>query len=154
MTRKVFLKAMVAVVVVFGLLVFPSDLAAQGNRGAAFNRVQEVQARHTDALLAIKDVVGTAIGLGQGGQPVLLVLLANGGVAIPNSLDGVQVRPLLTGAFYAYGKPIDGVHNPPHGDDPPDDDPVDPTARFERPVPIGVSTGNEEECFAGTMQGH
>jgi hypothetical protein len=28
---------------------------------------------------------------------------------------------------------------------------VDPRARFARPVPIGVSTGNERECIAGTI---
>jgi hypothetical protein len=28
---------------------------------------------------------------------------------------------------------------------------VNPTARFPRPVPIGVSTGNEGECSAGTI---
>ena len=81
MTRKVFLKAMVTVVAVFGLLVLPSVLAAQGNSGAAFDRVREVQEANTDALMDRPGVVGTAIGAGQGGQLVVVVLVERPGIA-------------------------------------------------------------------------
>ena len=155
MTRKVFLKAMVTVVALLGLLVFPNALSAQGNSEAAFNRVKAVQEANTDALMAINGVVGTAIGLGQNAQPILLVLLANGGVPnIPASLGGVQVRPLLTGTFYASDKPGPNGHDHGGGDDPPpDDDPPSdpsPTERWPRPVPIGVSTGHPV-ITAGTI---
>jgi hypothetical protein len=106
--------------------------------------------------MAIDGVVGTAIGLGQGAQPVVLVLLEHGGVRdIPEDLEGVPVRRLVTGKIYALV--------PPEGKGPPDgkgpggggggDDegsPVDPTARFDRPVPIGVSTGHPD-ITAGTI---
>jgi len=147
MTRQIFLKAMVTVVAVLGLLVFPSVLAAQGNSASAFERVREVQARHTDALMARKGVVGTAIGLGQGGQPVLLVLLEKAGVAIPTSLEGVQVRPLVTGKIYAV--PKGGKPDKPGGGGKGGEE-VDPKSRFDRPVPIGVSTGHPD-ITAGTI---
>ena len=128
MTRQVFLKAMVTVVAVFGLLVFPNVLAAQGNSN--FDRVKSVQEAHTDALMDRPGVVGTAIGLGQGGQLVVLVLLERPGVAgIPAALNGVPVQVVLTGEIIALS----------HA-----------TGRFARPVPIGVSTGHPD-ITAGTI---
>ena len=148
MTRQVFLKAMVTVVAVFGLLVFPSVLAAQGNSQQAFEHVKAVQEAHTDALMARTGVVGTAIGSGQGAQPVILVLLEYGGVAIPTSLEGVQVRPLVTGIIYALNKPPHDHNGGDDGEDPPPPD--EPPLWRERPVPCGVSTGHPA-ITAGTL---
>ena len=129
MTRQVFLKAMVTVVAVLGLLVFPSILAAQGNSQQAFERVKAVQEAHTDALMARPGVVGTAIGAGQGGQLVVVVLLERPGVAgIPAALNGVPVQVVVTGRIIALS----------HA-----------KTRF-RPVPIGVSTGHPA-ITAGTL---
>ena len=150
MTRQVFLKAMVTAVAVFGLLVFPSVLTAQGNSASAFARVKEVQERNTDKLLAINGVVGTAIGRGQGGQPVMLVLLEVGGVStIPNSLEGVPVRPLVIGKIYAVAKPA-GKGGGKGGGGGGEEPPPDPTSRWPRAVPIGVSTGHPS-ITAGTL---
>ncbi|MCH7920809.1 MAG: hypothetical protein IIC50_22895 [Planctomycetes bacterium] len=150
MTRQVFLKAMVTAVAVFGLLVFPSVLTAQGNSASAFARVKEVQERNTDKLLARNGVVGTAIGLSQGGQPVMLVLLEVAGVpTIPDSLEGVQLRPLVIGKIYAVAKPA-GKGGGKGGGGGGEDPPLDPTSRWPRAVPIGVSTGHPS-ITAGTL---
>ena len=69
MTRQMFLKSVLAVVVA---LVFPTTLWGQGNSAAAFDRVKAVQEANTNALMAKAGVVGTAIGAGQGAQPIVL----------------------------------------------------------------------------------
>ena len=130
MSRRIFLRTMLAIVVaVFGLVSLSGNLYAQGPGDEAFDRVAEVQEIHTDALMAKPGVVGTAIGLGQGGQPVLLVLLEYGGVpGIPESLENVPVRVMVPGKFYARGD----------------------TTSKHRPAPIGVSTGHPD-ITAGTI---
>ena len=98
--------------------------------------VMAIQDRHTRDLLAIPEVVGTATGLSDTGNPVVLVLTRNEvapGV-VPASLEGVQTAVRVTGEITALaGK---GFNN---------------TAVLTPPVPIGVSTGNIGECSAGTI---
>jgi len=133
MTRRVFCKILLVVVAILGLFVLSGVLSAQGNSDTAFERVKAVQEAHTNRLMAIKDVEGTAIGFDQNNQPALKVFTAGPGVrGIPKTLDGVAVQVVVTGKIYALV------------------DPVDPTARFPRPVPIGVSTGHPD-ITAGTI---
>ena len=96
-------------------------------------------ARHTDRLLEIPGVVGTAVGLGEDGQAVVDIFAERPGVAgIPDSFDGVPARIHVTGKIYAQ---------------------ADPTSSFPRPVPIGVSTGSDRlfldgglsYCSSGTL---
>lgn len=104
------------------------------------------QKRHTDDLLTIPDVVGTAVGLTADGRPTVKVYTKRPGrVGIPDSLDGVPVEVEETGEFFALH------HRPDHGAGVGGSTKVDPTSEFPRPVPIGVSTGNEGECSAGTI---
>ena len=151
MLRRTFLNVLLAaVVLVAGILATSGILFAQGRSQDAFERVAAVQARQTGALMARPGVVGTAIGLGQGDQPVLLVLVEDGGVpGIPQSVEGVPVRPLVTGKIYALAPP-EGKGKPPKDDPPPEDPDLDPTSRWPRPVPIGVSTGHPS-ITAGTI---
>ncbi len=130
MSRRIFLRTLLAIVVaVFGLLSLSANLYAQGPGDEAFDRVAEVQEIYTEALMADPAVVGTGIGLGGGARPVLLVLLEHGGVpGIPENLEGVPVRVMVTGKIYARG---------------------DTTAKY-RPAPIGVSTGHPD-ITAGTI---
>jgi len=145
MTRRFFSKLLLVVVAVFGLLVLSSMLSAQGRSQDAFERVKEVQERHTDRLMAIEGVEGTAVGLDDSDRPAVKVFLENPGVrGIPRELDGVPVHPVVTGKFYALPKP----EKPPGK---PGGQKIDPKKRFGRPVPIGVSTGNELECSSGTI---
>jgi hypothetical protein len=115
--RKLFPMLLVAVLTLCAL-VLPGTLSAQGNREEAFARVQEVQERHTEKLLAKGGVVGTAIGLDEDEQPVVLVLLEKEGVPdIPAELEGIPVRRVVTGTIYALpkgGKPAaPGAKTPP-----------------------------------------
>lgn len=147
MSRRIFCRIALIVLVVWGFLAFSGVLFAQGRSEDALTRAIEVQERHTDELMAKPGVVGTAIGEGQGARPVILVLLEAGGVpGIPDSLEGVPVRPLITGKVYALAKP-DGKP----GGGKPGGGSLSPTDKWPRPVPIGVSTGNKGECSAGTI---
>jgi hypothetical protein len=97
------------------------------------------QRRHTPVLMAIPEVIGTAIALSEAGKPAILVLTEEAVEAgvIPRNLEGMPVIVKVTGKIFALKKPP-GTS-------------VDLRARFMRPVPIGVSTGNEGECSAGTI---
>ncbi len=146
MSRRILCKILLVVVAILGLFVLSGVLSAQGNSETAFERVRAVQERHTNSLMAIKGVVGTAIGL-DGNAHVIKVLVEEPGVAgIPKKLGGVPVQPVVTGKIYALKKP-DKPGKPPKPEPEP---PVDPTARFDRPVPIGVSTGHPA-ITAGTI---
>lgn len=106
-----------------------------------------IQKRHTDRLLAILEVVGTAVGLTAEGQPAVKVYTKAAGVAgIPDSLEGIPVEVEVTGAFYALPESRKGSSPSGKGGTG-----INPTSRFPRPVPIGVSTGNEGQCSAGTI---
>jgi len=146
MSRRIFCKVLLVAVAVFSLLVLSSVLSAQGRSDEAFERVREVQERHTDALMARPGVVGTAVGLDQDVRPVVTVFTEYEGVpGIPRRLDGVLVQVAITGKIYALPKP----ENPGGGKGGGKEN-VDPTARFDRPVPIGVSTGHPD-ITAGTI---
>lgn len=108
------------------------------------------QERHTNALLAIDGVNGTAVGHGPEGRPNVIVLTVRAGVSgIPAVLDGIPVRTTVIGEVVALAK--GGQKGPPPKDDPPDDDPpLNPTDRFPRSVPIVVSTGHPA-ITAGTI---
>lgn len=106
--------------------------------------VMAVQGRHTLKLMAMPEVVGTATGLSEAGRPAIMVFTKNAverGI-IPESLEGILVAVKITGEIVAMKGPPPGKVKKVK---------VKPTARFDRPVPIGVSTGNESECSAGTI---
>lgn len=128
MTRRIFCKVLLVVVAIFSVLVLSSVLLAQGRSEEALEHVKEVQDRHTDELMARPGVVGTAVGLGDdGGYAVLVLLERPGVVGIPRGLEGVPVQVVVTGKIYALT-----------------------TGRYDRPVPIGVSTGHPD-ITAGTI---
>ena len=103
---------------------------------------------HVDRLLRTDGVVGVGVGLTAGGEAAVVILTEGPGVGgLPRRLDGVSVVIKVTGAFNAINRPVDGNHD--HGDDTSTNN--DPTSRFVRPVPLGVSTGNGTSCSAGTI---
>ncbi len=124
-------------------LHFGSALAAVNSGGAVhrpdkfdpFVRAAiEVQNWHTEWLMRVPGIVGTATGVGPGGKPVIKVFTTRTGIPeIPAALDGVPVRVEMTGRFVALNQ-HDG----------------DPAAWHPRPVPIGVSTGHPA-ITAGTI---
>jgi hypothetical protein len=103
-----------------------------------------VQKRQTDRLLSIPEVVGTAVGLTADGQPAIKVYAKAETKNVPLSLEDFPVEVEVTGEFRALAP--SGTPNPNAANGG-----IDPTSRFSRPVPIGVSTGNEGECSAGTI---
>jgi hypothetical protein len=100
------------------------------------------QSRHTDRLLRIKGVVGTAVALDAQGKAEMRVFTRDAGVrGLPATLDGTPVSVVVTGpirALVATATAGAGAA-------------VNPRARFARPVPIGISTGNQRECISGTI---
>ena len=156
MKKRMFSKALLAVVVMFGILALSGVVSSQGMSQEAFERVKEVQEMHTQHLLGVKGVEGTAIGLNLHARPALKVFVSKWDVTgIPRNLDGIPVQVVVTGKFYALAK--GGIPGKPPVEDPPTPDPeeppevpIDPTARFDRPVPIGVSTGHPD-ITAGTI---
>ena len=151
MSRRIFCKVLLAAVAIFTISVLSGVLAAQGRSDAAFERVKEVQKKHTAGLMKIKGVVGTAIGLDENNKPAIKVLTAKRGVAgIPKKLDDVTVQTIVTGKFYALPKP-ENPGKPDKPSKPGNGKNINPKKRFDRPVPIGVSTGNEGECSSGTI---
>lgn len=118
--------------------VFGGNDQASAAGETDLGRAIAAQEANTVALMAIDGVIGTAVGQGSGGGHVVLALTERGGVSgIPGAVDGVVVRPYVTGKILAQPKP---------GSSPS----VDPTARFSQPVPIGVSTGHPD-ITAGTI---
>ncbi len=120
----------------------PPDLPFFGARGDAptaavsqyvFAAVMAAQESATEDLLRVPGVVGTAVGLGPNGQPVVKVYLSHAGVeGLPASFAGHQLVQEVTGEIVALGDmPIPSSS----------EGPIDPKVRFPRPVPIGVSTG-------------
>ena len=148
MTRRIFRKVLLVIVAIFGLLVLSGVLSAQGRRrGNAFDRVRKAQERHTERLMAMDGVEGTAVGVDQSGQLAVKVFTARHGVAgIGKKLDGVPVHVVVTGKIYALAK--GGKSGKPPK---PNAEPLGkPLLWYERPVPIGVSTGHPD-ITAGTI---
>ncbi len=110
-------------------------------------RAITAQEKHNPQLLGTPGVVGTAVGLTAEGKPGVKVYTERAGVSgIPETLDGIPVEVQITGKITAL-KPGQGLNQ---GKGPKEREPST-TSFWERPVPIGVSTGNIGECSAGTV---
>lgn len=141
MRKTSFLAALIALV----LLTFPvQGIHAQTGRG--LDAAIIAQERHTNALMSVPGVVGTAVGLDAGGSPVVKIFTETRGVrGLPSTVDGIPVVLEATGKIYALH------HRPGHTGGPGGDNGgSDPTSEFPRPVPIGVSTGHPN-ITAGTI---
>jgi hypothetical protein len=129
------------------------ELPIFGKANPAIQAVMAVQKRHTDDLMAEPGIVGTATGLTERGRPAILVFAKSFESAreaiLPASLQGVPVVVRITGEIKAL-KPPPGKGPGSGGGGGGEKDNVDPSARFPRPVPIGVSTGHPD-ITAGTI---
>lgn len=102
-----------------------------------------VQQRHAQQLLADPDIVGTAVGLTANGEPAIKVFTKSAAIMrIPPKLDGFPVEIEATGEFHSLAR-LERDASPARS--------INPAKLFPRPVPIGVSVGNEDECSAGTI---
>jgi hypothetical protein len=122
---------------------------ANDNNGPApkeVQRVMDVQNKHTPALMKQEGVVGTATGLSTDGKVFIKVYTSGAGKpVVPEKLDGIEVRAVLSGLI----RPFNGSAGLPQ---------YDPKARQARPVPIGTSAFNEDSpacggssCSSGTL---
>ncbi|MBI2466423.1 MAG: hypothetical protein HYV62_01160, partial [Candidatus Rokubacteria bacterium] len=121
------------------LAVLVTGLASAGGPPSGppgLDQAIAAQEAHTDALLARPGVVGTAVGLGADGRPVVKIYVESGRVSgLPSRLDGVPVEVEVTGEIVAQ------LHS------------------LARPAPIGVSSGSERlivyrgrlYCTVGTL---
>jgi hypothetical protein len=103
--------------------------------------VMAVQDRHTPELMEDPLVVGTATGLGENGEPAIIVYLENerGGTRVPESIEGIQVVKVVSGKIRMLRGSSSGH-----------------TARYPRPIELGVSGGNSKDfaypyCCSGTL---
>ena len=83
-----------AVAVVFLAGVMACASAQSGGSTVATKSIDEVLAAHTDSLMALPGVVGTAIGLYEGERCIKVLLADSGGDTksrIPLRLDGYRV---------------------------------------------------------------
>lgn len=141
--RQILLTGLVAVT----SLMMPAWVVAGDPPGLA--RAMAVQEQHTNALMKRPGVVGTAVGLTRSGKPAVTIYTERLGIGgLPKSLDGFEVVVKVTGKILAVHH-CKGAHasDPSCSSPPPpgEEDPTpseDPTGRFDRPVPIGVSAGN------------
>lgn len=144
---------------ILGLVLAVVLLTAFGVSGSSANPHQSpergvkaaiaAQERHNAGLLETAGVVGTAVGSTDRGVAAVLIFTERSGVTgLPGSLDGVPVVVRVTGALAALH------HRPGHSGGPSGGGgTTEPstTSVWPRPVPIGISTGNELECSAGTI---
>ena len=121
------------------LLLYASDAGEYEYSASSMRAALAAQSQVTEDWLALEGVVGTGIGADGMGNAVLQVYLtAVGAAALPLQIGNVEVVPLVTGPFVALpAEPDEG-------------DRADPKRGFERPVPIGVSTGHPK-VSAGTI---
>ena len=123
----------------------PQATLAIATQPPGLTRALAAQGRYTERLLRVQGVVGTAVGLGGNGQAEVQLYTKVPGVAgLPAALDGVPVSTVVTGEIRAMpivGAPAEPSAGARGG----------PTSAYSRPVPIGVSTGNQGECSVGTI---
>ena len=145
-SRRYFKFVLIYVGIIFSLLLvqwegagaFPKQSIAEAANPAigftkdnpGIRKAIEVQKRHEARLMGIPGVMGVGTGIGANGQPVIRVFTMRAGIPnIPQKLEEIPVETKVTGMFVAYS---------------------DPTDRFARPVPVGVSTGHPD-ITAGTI---
>jgi len=145
--KREILKLTLIITLILTLLIpsFGSAFAASPNEPPGLQRAIEAKEKHADVLLETPGVAAVGVGHNVPGNPSIVVFTETRGVrGIPAFLDGVPVVAQYSGTFYANPKP-EGKGKPPKKEDP-----IDPTGRFDRPVPIGVSTGHPT-ITAGTI---
>jgi len=113
------LRSIIGIFVSIGLLIalaLSPAFAQPAFVPPGLDRAIEAQERHTDDLLGIQGVVGTAVGLGADGGAVVKIYTERSGVAgLPRSLDGVPVVVQVTGKILAFthkGTPHGGGGGP------------------------------------------
>jgi len=138
MKTRAWISVAVCVWLMFFAVLLAGPVAAGGPpvQPPGLDQAIAAQEAHTDALLAKPGVVGTAVGLGADGRPVVKIYTETARVrGLPAHLDGVPVDVEVTGELVAQAD------------------------LFARPAPLGVSSGTERlimyrghlYCTTGTL---
>jgi hypothetical protein len=133
----------------------PASLAsAQSPMDSKIRAVMDVQNKHTQKLMAKQGIVGTATGLDDNGEPVVLVFAKSekDKEGIPATLDGVPVKIDVTGEFHAFYKDAEprATKVPSGGSQ------ISHTAIQTPPIKLGTSGGWSYDlangyCCGGTL---
>ena len=96
------LMAMVLLLALVASPVFGGNHGDHGNDyGDDVERAKRAQEKHTRALMANPNIVGTGVGLNSDGQAVIRVFTQKAGVPVPHELEGVRVQAVVTGMIVA-----------------------------------------------------
>ena len=164
-------RSLLVVALLAGLLAAGTAGQAQGPGpgGGPFDELGPAiaaQERHTERLLGITGVVGTGVGFGADGEPAVLIFTKGVGVTgLPATLDGVPVVVRVTGEFFSLHHKAGHDKGGGNGTTttttttlpPPTTTTTVPPPTTTTTLPpsgavsIGVSTGNEGGCSAGTI---
>ena len=106
----------------------PPNVRLPGAPSPVLAKAIAAQTSHARTLRNAPEIVGSGVGLTPSGQPVITVFTTRSGVNVPKTIDGVRVQTVVTGMIVARSA----------------------TARYPRPVPIGVSSGHFE-LATGTL---
>ena len=122
------------VLISVGLLTSLAAGPVFGGGEDGLKKADEARQKNTAALLAKPGVVAVAVGFNPAGEAAVKVYTEDAAVrGVPTKLDGVPVHKQVSGKIMAH-RPGAAPGLSPSA--------VDATARFPRPVPIGVSTGH------------
>lgn len=123
------------------------DLASGGTQGPDLRAAIAAKDKYASNLLRQPGVEGVAVTLTTGNRPAVVIFTSRAAMAgLPHQLDSIPVVQNLSGPFSAILP-----HAKPNRKGGKGGGSADPTSRFTRPVPIGVSIGNWNECAAGTL---
>jgi hypothetical protein len=119
------------------------EVVAEGTSitATALRVAQQVQRNHEARLFRRPGVVGVGIGLTEREDELALHVYLNvnapsaSSAVIPWEADGVPIRVIETDEFVALDGPPGNNHK----------------QQFNVPVPMGVSTSNDNGCFVGTL---
>lgn len=143
--KKLTITAIVALILVVIFLGGGQLLAGPPDVPPGLEIAMEVQEAHTPSLMANPDVVGTAVGLDEFGDPVIQVFTSSEGVrGIPRNIEGFQVDVKVTGPIVAYkAKPFSSSG-------------VSHKAKQAYPIQLGTSGGWRYDlangyCCGGTL---
>ena len=121
--------------------VAPTPTYSPGDQSV--EAAMRVQSMIEEDLFSIAGVIGTGVGWTADGRTALRVFVEPGRVgAVPSRIANFPVVVSEAGPFYA-GQPEAVTAEAENGD-------LLPTSRFERPVPVGISTGHLNST-AGTI---
>ena len=100
MKKPMSLTVILAVILIGAMAALPVFGAGNGDQG--LDKALAAQEKHTDELMGIEGVVGTAVGHGVNGKGAVFVFAATRGIkGVPGKLDGVPVVTHVTGEFSA-----------------------------------------------------